>query len=512
MNYEKVPCTCGEGARVVYSGAGIYIHCVNCGRDTPMQTTKTDALRYWEEKGKEIMKNRGICNLALSQIYPHPDNPRKDLGDLSEMTESVKKNGIMQNLTVIPGHWDNARNWSEDGYTLVIGHRRHAAAKKAELDKVPCRIIEGMTYKEQVSMMLEENMQRNDLTIWEQAQGFQMMLDLGDTEEHIAEKTGFSKTTIRHRLNIAKLDQKLLREKEKSDSFQLTLTDLYALEQIEDVKTRDKVLKEAASSRELIWRAKNAVDNARRDKNAKQIIELLKAEGLQPAPKEAETQLYSGKWETMKSYNLDEAVPKRITKKRVEGGMYVRWYREIRVIKKKEKSKEPQTEWEKKQKQKKKDTKTIEAIAREMAAQREDFIRSIISGKITPLKNTELVMNKLWRAVIVANGCIGRTSLAKFLANTKKSWYDIPEEDKKKAMEELEGLSTLHQLMIGAFVTTQDLVYTDYDNHYKTETGKAVMAITEALNEYGFAYAEDEQNKVMEGSHECYVKEKENAE
>ena len=50
-------------------------------------------------------------------------------------------------------------------------------------------------------------MQRSDLTIYEQAQGFQLMLDLGDTEEQIAEKTGFSKTTIRRRLNIAKLNQ-----------------------------------------------------------------------------------------------------------------------------------------------------------------------------------------------------------------------------------------------------------------------------------------------------------------
>lgn len=44
--------------------------------------------------------------------------------------------------------------------------------------------------------MLEENMQRNDLTIYEQAQGFQMMLDLGETAETIAEKTGFSTSTI----------------------------------------------------------------------------------------------------------------------------------------------------------------------------------------------------------------------------------------------------------------------------------------------------------------------------
>ena len=67
--------------------------------------------------------------------------------------------------------------------------------------------------------MLEENMQRSDLTIYEQAQGFQLMLDLGDTEEQIAEKTGFSKTTIRRRLNIAKLNQDELKKKEHAEGF-----------------------------------------------------------------------------------------------------------------------------------------------------------------------------------------------------------------------------------------------------------------------------------------------------
>lgn len=43
--------------------------------------------------------------IAADQIYQHPDNPRKNLGDISELTESIKKQGIMQNLTVIPGHW-----------------------------------------------------------------------------------------------------------------------------------------------------------------------------------------------------------------------------------------------------------------------------------------------------------------------------------------------------------------------------------------------------------------------
>ena len=48
------------------------------------------------------MEVKGIVTIGLEHIHPHPDNPRKDLGDLTELAESIKKNGIMQTLTVIP--------------------------------------------------------------------------------------------------------------------------------------------------------------------------------------------------------------------------------------------------------------------------------------------------------------------------------------------------------------------------------------------------------------------------
>lgn len=86
-------------------------------------------------------------------------------------------------MTVIPGHW------TDNDYTLIIGHRRCAAAKEAGVKEVPCRVVEGFGRKEQISIMLEENMQRSDLTAVEQAEDFQMMLDLGETAESIAEKT-----------------------------------------------------------------------------------------------------------------------------------------------------------------------------------------------------------------------------------------------------------------------------------------------------------------------------------
>jgi ParB family chromosome partitioning protein len=457
-------------------------------------------------KGGFYMNENVIVFIPAEQIYQHPDNPRKDLGDLQELSDSIRKKGIMQNLTVIPGHWDEKKVWFEDGYTLIIGHRRFAAGKMAEVTEFPCRVVTDMDQRDQVGTMLEENMQRNDLTIWEQANGFQMMLDLGETEDQIAEKTGFSKTTVKHRLNIAKLNQKVLKEKEASAEFQLSLTDLYALEQVEDIKTRNKILKEARDSRDLIWRVKSTVEEAKRDKVEKAVIALLEAVGVSAAPKEAKDQMYSGKWETMKSFDLDKAAPKRISKETVEGGMYVRWYRDLRVIKKKETHKQPETEYERQQKQRKKNANTIKDIAREMASQREDVIRNIISGKIEPVKDTERVISNLWRAIVYSNGCVGKTSMAKFLLNTKKSWYDVTEEERKKAIDELENVSILHQMMIAAYYVSSDLNYTDWEGYYKPETCEAVKAITNALKQYGFSYSDDECEKVLDGTHECYRK------
>ena len=138
-----------------------------------------------------------IVNIAIDRLSPHADNPRKDLGDLSELAASIKASGILQNLTVVPDEPDN----SNTDFTIIIGHRRYAAAKIAGLTELPCVVVE-MSEREQLQTMLVENMQRSDLTVYEQAQGFQMMLNMGDSVAEIAEKSGFSQTTIRRRVKL----------------------------------------------------------------------------------------------------------------------------------------------------------------------------------------------------------------------------------------------------------------------------------------------------------------------
>lgn len=182
------------------------------------------------QEAEPVMENSSpLVFLSVNQLHPHPDNPRKELGDLTELADSIKASGILQNLTVVP---DNT------GYTVIIGHRRLAAAKLAGLTEVPCVITE-MDQKEQIQTMLLENMVRSDLTPYEEAQGFQMMLDLGSTVEEIAEKSGFSKTTVRHRVKLLDLDADKFK---KSEARGATLQDYLELEKIDDPQLKNKAL------------------------------------------------------------------------------------------------------------------------------------------------------------------------------------------------------------------------------------------------------------------------------
>ncbi len=191
--------------------------------------------------------------MSVDDLQPHPDNPRKDVGDLTELADSIRANGIFQNLTVLRN-----KDPETGKSTVIIGHRRLAAAKLAGLEKVPCMVVE-MDEKEQISTMLLENMQRSDLTVYEQAQGFQMMLDMGETQESISEKTGFSKTTVRHRLKLLELDPEEFR---RAQERQPNLSDYIRLEKITDPELKSKALA-AIGTANYNWTVENCLRRQR---------------------------------------------------------------------------------------------------------------------------------------------------------------------------------------------------------------------------------------------------------
>ena len=215
--------------------------------------------------------SEGIVQIPLALLRHHPDNPRKDLGDLTELAASIKAKGVMQNLTVVP-YRDIGGTGS---YYVVIGNRRMEAAKQAGLETLPC-VIADMSKAEQVQTMLLENMQRVDLTVYEQAAGFQMMMDFGDSVERISEKTGFSETTVRRRLKMAELDANTLK---KVSDRQLSLADFDRLAEIEDVAVRNKVL-EHIGTNNFDWHVAKAKEQQANRRRVDAVRQKLTEAGL----------------------------------------------------------------------------------------------------------------------------------------------------------------------------------------------------------------------------------------
>lgn len=309
--------------------------------------------------------------IPIEQLKPHPDNPRKDVGDVTELAESIKANGIFQNLTVIP---------DGDSYMVVIGHRRLAAAKAAGLTELPCMVVE-MDEREQISTMLLENMQRNDLTVYEQAQGFQMMLDLGETESDIAEKTGFSKTTVRHRLKLLELDPEEFR---KSQERQPTMADYIELEKISDPKERNKALKSIGTDnfKWAVNQAKRTIEEREAHKAWDKLFKELGIVKVEPKLADRKENLFESRYVSYNSApgKTDISTIKKAAKKGWISGYTVE-YSCVHVLgNDKPKGKKTKSPQEKAVEAKVRRIKKIEAQAKEL---RESFIKSFTGGNLS---------------------------------------------------------------------------------------------------------------------------------
>lgn len=231
----------------------------------------------------EVNSKNQIRYIKTADIVPHPDNPRQDLGDLTELADSIRAKGILENLVVIrnpenfrriafPGEgsaevWDPA---NAPEYMVVIGHRRLAAAKRVGLEFVPC-VVQDMTRDEAIAAMLTENGQRTALTPYEEARGFQQLsLDMGKSVRQISEMTGFGETTIRGRLKIADLDGG---KTKKALERGATLSDFAELNKLKDKDLKNKVLDKAGTPN-----FKNALKSAEREERHQELLDRWAAE------------------------------------------------------------------------------------------------------------------------------------------------------------------------------------------------------------------------------------------
>ena len=444
---------------------------------------------------------RQITEIEVSKLIPNPNNPRKDIGDISELTESIKTQGIMQNLTVM--------KTSTEEYMVLIGHRRLSAAKAAGFTTVPCMIIDELPVSEQVGIMLLENLQRNDLTIPEQAQSFQMMLDLGDTVEGIAEKTGFAKSTIHHRVNIAKLDQDVLNEK----IHQLNLKDLIALEQVSDINKRNEILEKAYDSQDIARKANEAAREEKRDKAAVKVYEELKKQGLEPLPKELESYRWSYNLQTAQNIDLDkddaDTVVKDIEDGKKEGQQvyFVRWPYSTTVSivymrpEKEEEEEEEETPEQIERRRISENIGKIKDIEKRLRQEREDFLRGIISGKIED-KHSPENMKVFWIRMMKHNSNIDIDCLYDFCFGDDD---ERPEYEKENFVM---NLSSCLQMLILFHLDNTWGSLVGYNGQYNETLGDYYIALYNCFEDYGFTL-DEEDSKIIYGTSNLYTKEKE---
>lgn len=211
------------------------------------------------------MTNSNIVMIQAEQLEHHPDNPRKEIGDITELAASIGVDGILQNLTVVP------QPKNKDKFYIVIGNRRYEAGCAAGLHEFPC-VISDMDYTKQLETMLVENMNRSDLTPYEEAKGFEQLTLAGYSTEEIAEKTGFSKATIKRRINLCQYDKELVVNAFKN---QATFEDFEKLNKLKDKKLRDKAA-EKLGSKNFDWEFSCCMKEQRIAERKLIILEALK--------------------------------------------------------------------------------------------------------------------------------------------------------------------------------------------------------------------------------------------
>lgn len=135
--------------------------------------------------------------IPVDQLHPNPANIRADLGDLTELTASIRAVGLLQPLVVVPRPRGG-------GWTVIDGHRRLAAAKAAGAAALPCLAAKATDADQQVTLMLAAAMHR-ELDALDQAEAFRALRNRGLTVGEIARRTGYSPATVNARLTLTSL-------------------------------------------------------------------------------------------------------------------------------------------------------------------------------------------------------------------------------------------------------------------------------------------------------------------
>lgn len=213
-----------------------------------------------------------LQHLSVSQVRPSSLNPRADVGDVSELADSIRAKGIVQPLTV-------REHPSIDGdFEVIAGHRRLAAAKKAGLLSVPCIVDASIKDDKTVlQTMLIENVQRANITKSEEAAAIQGMLDLGMNINQVAKSIGRKHETVESRVKLAGMSE---RTQKLVDSGNATLDRVAQVDEFKDSPEIQAELEKSIDSSSFAWEYTRAKERQKWEANTGGAYDALTEIGL----------------------------------------------------------------------------------------------------------------------------------------------------------------------------------------------------------------------------------------
>ncbi len=189
--------------------------------------------------------DKATSSLKLSEIRVNPYQPRKNFDEeaLKELTDSIREHGVFQPIIV---------RKSLKGYELIAGERRVRASRQAGLKEIPAIVVE-MDDREMMEIALLENIQREDLNIMEEANGYdQLIRKLDYTQEDLAKRIGKSRSHVTNILRLLKLPAEIQKMVEEG---KLSFGHARALLNIEDedrkIELAKRAVKEDLSVRQI---------------------------------------------------------------------------------------------------------------------------------------------------------------------------------------------------------------------------------------------------------------------
>ena len=178
-------------------------------------------------------EKRKILNLPIDKLAPNPRQPRKVFSqeELEGLSQSIAENGLLQPVVV--------RRAAGGSYEIIAGERRWRACQLAGMKHLPC-ILQECSDTQSAVLAILENLQRQDLQVFEEAEGIRsLIVDWHVTQEEAARRLGKSQSAIANKLRLLRLSQE---ERDLVVANHLTERHCRALIRIQDENARKKIL------------------------------------------------------------------------------------------------------------------------------------------------------------------------------------------------------------------------------------------------------------------------------